>query len=158
MTTEATEGKPARFALDESKAAEWLAADVAKYEAYEAGESSDPAEVEIGPDYDPQEQYDGHDTQSILYYARANGCVTGPGSVEFDYVDDGDAGYTWLVYLDGPGDLKLSTYYAKMKHLGEGCGKGAPGALGVLRQAVRAANGLLDDLAAYIAAQSQDAS
>lgn len=148
--------KQARFTLDETGATEWLAADVAQHERWAAGETSEAAEVEIGSDWNPRDDWtsDGHDVQSVVYFARSNGFLTGPGSVEFDYVNDGDAGYVWLVYLDGPGDLKLSTYYTKLKNLGDGS-TGAAGALGVLRHAVSAANGLLDDLDAYIASRAQ---
>jgi hypothetical protein len=154
MTTTQT-ATAARFTLDETRVAEWLAAQMAQYERWEAGKATEAPELEIGPGFNPRDDWasDGHDVQSVLYFAHVNGIITGPGSVEFDYVNDGDAGYTWLVYLDGPGSLKLSTYYSPLRNLGDGSEPGAPAALGVLREAVEAANGVLDDLAAYIAAQ-----
>ena len=150
-----TTASAARFALDEEKARAWLTADIAKFDRWEADDASEPAEAEIGSGYAPAEQCDGHDTQSILYYARANGFLTGPGTIEFDFCDDGDHGYVWLVYLDGPGALKLSTYYSKIKSLGRcvcDVARGAGAALCVLQDAVISANGLLDDLDGYMRA------
>lgn len=148
-----------RFALDEARAAEWLAGEIAQFERWESGASDDPAELEISSGYKPQDEQDGHDTQSIVYFARVNGFITGPGSIEFDYcADDSEVGYVWLVYLDGPGTLKLSTTYTKIRYLGSGEARGgAEEALGVLSQAVFEANALLDDLDRYIAARQQAA-
>ena len=114
-----------------------------------------PGELEISSTWQPQTYDGGHETQSIIYYARTNGYLTGPGSIEYDdRTDEEEAGYCWLVYLDGPGSLKLSTYYQKIKWLGAGDVRGgADEALGVLRQAVFEANALLDDLDRYIAAR-----
>ena len=143
----------ARFTLDEAQAAEWLADEVAQFDRYNKGGTSNPGELEISSTWQPQDS--AHDTQSVLYFARANGYLTGPGTIEYDdRTDEEEAGYCWLVYLDGPGSLKLSTYYQKIKWLGAGDVRGgADEALGVLRQAVFEANALLDDLDRYIAAR-----
>jgi len=144
------------FTLDEKRAAAWLARAVAQFEPRSAGETSQAPELELSASYDPHEDDGGATTYDIVAGAKASGLITGPGEIAFDYDDDseGEIGYTWLVYLDGPGSLKLFTYYSKIRHLGgQEPGRGADAALAVLREAVSAGNQLLADLDGHIASR-----
>jgi hypothetical protein len=138
-----------RFELDETKAAEYLAAQVAQFECWEATRGSNPAELEIGSEYDPRDYMDeGFDTSSVVTCAWEAGLLTGPGIIDFDYYRTEDAGYAWMVTLDGPWRLQLSGGFNETRYLGDGS-KGAAGALAVLREAVDAANEMLGNLDGY---------
>jgi hypothetical protein len=138
----------ARFVLDEAKAAEWLAAQIAETERYRGGETSEVPMLELDGGYSPRDDYEGYNTAELVWTAREAELITGPGEVYYDHsASEGECGYVWLVHLGG---LKLSTFYEKLRHLGAGGDPGAPAALGVLREAVDAANGVLDDLDRYV--------
>lgn len=142
----------ARFELDEAKAAELLAAQVAQYERWEASRTTEPAELEIGGGYDPRDCYvdAGCDTTAVVTFAWDHGLITGPGVIDFDYYDGDDAGYAWIISLDGPSRLQLSGGFGETRYLGDGS-KGTEGALAVLREAVDTANEVLGNLDAYAA-------
>jgi hypothetical protein len=138
----------ARFVLDEARAAEWLAAEIAETERYHGGETSEVPRLELGPGYSPRDDYEGYNTADLVRAAWEAELITGPGEVYYDHcASEGECGYVWLVHHGG---LKLSTFYEKLKHLGADSDPGAPAALSVLREAVIAANGVLDDLDRYI--------
>ena len=147
----------ARFILDETRALPWLACAI---EHHESGQTPPEDEhlPEISEHYCPDFDDDGAETYSLIAPARDAGIITGPGGTEvyFDYSrSDGECGYVWLMYVNGPGSLKLSTYYAKMRHLGDsGADTGIQAALAVLNEAVASANELLDDLDAFVSARA----
>jgi hypothetical protein len=97
---------------------------------------------------------------SLLERAQTDGILTLPASVEalfYDYADSEDGGgFRWLVYVKAPearngmGSLRLASVYHEARGYGHRESRGADAALDVLRQAVRDANGVLDDLAAYV--------
>lgn len=144
MTTAAE--SPARFALDQTKAAEFIAQAIARYED---GAQPDDTLPDIGTSYRPRD-YDEHgETFSLVAAARDLGAITGPGSVDFDFCGgDGDVGYTWVTWT---GSLKLASFYEELSHLGDADAEGAEAAMSVLREAVESANSLLDDLDRYVA-------
>jgi hypothetical protein len=146
-----------QFTLDETKAAEWLAASIAQYES-----GSDPAAYEaesladIGESYEPRDVDECGSTEEMIANARYAGVITGPGEIEWDFScnRDGEAGYKWLLYLgdfDAGTRLVLASYYEELRHLGEPDTDGAEAALSVLREAVSAGNELLASLGHYVA-------
>lgn len=144
----------ARFELDETKAAGWLAAQMAAYEAWLGGATLPDLTVDSG--YSPARDDEGSDTGALVSAACDAGLVAGPGEIGWDYTADPDGcGYSWLVYLTGPGGVRLTSCYEDMRYLGDADAEpGVPAALAVLREAVTEANRLLDGLDAYIAAQT----
>jgi len=158
MTTET--GKPARFTLDETKAAEWIGKCVALCEDYSAGAPATAVGLidSVSTDYD-QRDYDSHSaTGELVSAAHGAGVITGPGEILWDFLadDSGDVGYRWLVDLGNPAlasGLRLADLYEDLRHLGDRDAEdGATAALSVLREAVRAGNDMLGQLDAYVAA------
>jgi hypothetical protein len=143
-----------RFTLDEGKAAEWIAANIAQSEQFYGDCSSRAPELEITADYSPATDFEsGSDTVELVGSARDAGIIAGPGELLFDFLADSEGvGYAWLLYLGEPGHtLKLSSGYESLHHLGDGSeSKGADAAMAVLREAVSTGNRLLDDLDAYV--------
>jgi hypothetical protein len=133
----------ARFALDEATAADWLAAQVEQARQFYSGKASEPPGLGIGG-YSPQDDHEGSKTADLVLAAQEAGFITGPGYVYYDHRVGGGDCHAWLVRIDG---LQLSTFCEKLQCLGSDLGAAA--ALSVLRQAVSAANGLLDDLDRY---------
>lgn len=150
MTTTQT---AARFALDEDAAREWIGHAIAAYEGTE-GEALPEAHLpDLGEDYRPQEHLEqGAATFHLVACARDAGIITGPGTVDYEHENDGygEIGYTWLLRV---GPLKLASLYEDIRHCGDRELRGAGAALAVLREAVRAGNGLLDDLDRYVASR-----
>lgn len=142
-----------RFTLDEEKAARWLGEQMAAYEAWLGGATLPDLTVDSG--YSPASDDEGSDTGALVSAACDAGLLAGPGEIAWDYTADSDGcGFSWLVYLEGPGNVRLTSGYEEMRYLGDsGADPGVPAALAVLREAVSAANGLLDGLDAYIAAR-----
>jgi hypothetical protein len=133
----------ARFALDEAAAAEWLAAQVEQARHFYSGEASELPGLGISS-YSPQDDHEGSKTADLVLAAQEAGFIAGPGYVYYDHHGGGGDCHAWLVRV---GELQLSTFCEKLQHLSAGLGAAA--ALSVLRQAVSAANGLLDDLDRY---------
>ena len=134
-----------RFTLDEEKAREWIA------RAIRGEVAQDDYEIYEG--YCPQEDYESGTATEQLVNAAQPDVITGPGTVEFDFSAStfGDVGYVWVVRPEGS-HLKLASLFAELRHCGDSEAKrGEEAALGVLREAVEAANSILDDLDAYIA-------
>lgn len=159
MTT--TTETAARFTLDEERAREWLAHSVTHYETGKCDrEPACTGELaDLGEDWNPR----GTDEETVtlttlVYDAQHEGIITGPGRASVEYADTSDeseAGYRWEVWTrpeSGPW-LTLTGHYEKAWHIGEPDLTGADAALAILREAVSTANGVLDDLDRYSAAQ-----
>lgn len=136
-----TETEPARFALDETRAAGWLAAYM--------------TDQEIGPEWSPSGDYDGDTIGGMTYEASGQGIITAPDgmTVEYEYTTDGDGGgFRWLLYTgQNYRSLRIASPYQRAWRIGEYDAYGAEAAVLVLANAVEWANNLLDDLAAYVA-------
>ena len=153
MTTEATESKSARFALDETRAQAWLTQSLEDYEGERDAQYQTIDTLELSDAYTPLEDYEaGSSTCALVYVARQAAVITGPGDLEFDFCNsgDGEIGYTWLLYIGG---LKVASSYEELRKCGDRHAEpGIPAALEVLREAVWAGNALLDNLARYVSA------
>lgn len=151
-------GSPARFTLDEVRAAEWIAQGVTQ-----AGDG--PVEGEDGYDeslppistgWQPW-QDDGCTTSDLLSCARAAGVITCPpgAAIEYEQVTDQDGGgYRWLLFLGDEGP-RLILADAFTDSWTQAAGAGA--ALEMLRDAVTAGNELLGDLDRYTTARARPA-
>lgn len=149
---------PARFTLDEVRAAEWIAESVTQAgDGPMVGEDGyDDGLPAIGSGWRPW-QDDGCATSDLLSLARAAGVITCPPgtAIEYEQVTDQDGGgYRWLVFLGGEGP-RLILADAFTDSWTEAVGVGA--ALEMLRDAVSAGNELLGDLDRYTAAAARPA-
>lgn len=149
-----------QFTLDETKAAEWLAASIAQHDS-----GDDPAAyaadslADIGEGYEPRDMDECGSTEEMIANAQHAGVITGPGGIEWDFSlnRDGEAGYTWQLYLgdyDEGTRVILASYYEEVRHLGEPDTSGAEAALSVLHEAVSTCNELLAHLDRYIASSA----
>jgi hypothetical protein len=100
-------GSPARFTLDEMRAAEWIARSVKQADdgSTEGEDGYDGGLPTIGTGWRPW-QDDGCATSDLLFLAQAAGIITGPPgtALEYEQVSDQDGGgYRWLVFLGDEG-------------------------------------------------------
>lgn len=142
---------PARFTLDETAAAAWLAAGVAADGDFVAHQNADNTLPDIDADYCAALDDDGASATFLLVAGALDaGIITDNGprdrrgpSLVWEYIADGDGdGYRWVLY-GGTGEPILVSWLEGMSNLGGGIDtKGAASALAVLREAVDEGNRL----------------
>jgi hypothetical protein len=142
--------RPARFTLDEARAAEWIARSVTQTDdgPMEGEDGYDRELPEISPGWRPW-QDDGCATSDLLSLAHYAGIITGPpgAAVEYEQITDQDGGgYRWLVFLGDEGTrLILADAFSDCWTQAAD----AEAALELLRDAVTVGNELLADLDRY---------
>jgi hypothetical protein len=152
-----TDTQGARFALDESKAAGWIAAAIAASEADEA-----PGELpEVSESYCAGSGDYAAETAALVDAAIHAGIITDPlhrdqATLAWEFAPSdgmGCAGYRWLLYADvsdeAEGHVIVTTAAEGMWALGQE--HGAASAMTVLREAAESGNALADDLERYVA-------
>jgi hypothetical protein len=148
-----------RFTLDEGKAAEWVARSIAAYESGTPDGPDEPLATAIYGDWSPSGDGDeSYPTEDLVHQAQEAGIIAGRAGDHVEYEPCTDGGYQWIVYvgLERMGaPLRLASGYSELYHLGGYGAQGAAAALAVLREAVEAANIILDDLDAYVAARTR---
>ncbi|MEU6379258.1 hypothetical protein [Streptomyces sp. NPDC046909] len=93
----------------------------------------------------------------LVRTAQAAGLVTSTEgmTITFEFIDDGDEGvFRWLLDVIAPTPLKLASVSEAMAVLVEPEVSGVPAAMAVLREAVRRANLLVQQLSDYVAARN----
>ena len=166
-TPTTTTTSPVRFTLDTDRAAEWLRHAVAAYTAAIDGEEP-PADLMpapgirlpggIGREWDPTDADESTQVWQLVHLAAEGGIIHTPrnATVSFEFVaDENCCGYYWFTVRVG-GRLALTSHAAKIELLTEHT-TGAAAALAVLEEAVRSANGVLDDLDGYITGRNEPA-
>jgi hypothetical protein len=141
------------FALAGDDAREWIAEAIVSWETRDGDRSED--DVPIGLGWEPRDPGEEVAVYLLVRSAQTAGVLRAPRgmSVEFEYVDDGLApAYRWLLAVTSPATLHVVSGIAPVRGLGTAGALGVQAAMGVLREAVREANRLLEQLADYAAA------
>jgi hypothetical protein len=162
-----TDTQGARFALDESKAREWLGRVFAQAEAIDAGREPEDRDVtlpHITPAYRASDGGCADETASLVRRALADSVITDPEQGDLDSLtwewipSDGTKcwAYRWLLHA-GPGNVITAGFPLPEDPWGTGLNEhgrelaGMESALAVLREAVQAGNELNERLGDYVA-------
>ena len=128
----------ARFTLDEDRARKWL---------HDAG----PGSPEIGDGWEPWQPQEETTVYLLVGLAGDAGIIGKPDGLDlnFEYCDDGDGGYYHFL-VDVGRRLRLVSPHVEMRKIGPRDTEGIAAAMGILREAVESANGVLDNLHEYV--------
>ncbi|MDF2258358.1 hypothetical protein [Streptantibioticus ferralitis] len=145
--------------MNDDLARDWLTNLIVAYEIGEDFGASSPMVSAHTPPlkmaWTPQDPGEEDSVHLLIRAAQTDGVVTGPQAVnlKFEYVDDGDEGYyRFLLHITTPTSLTLATLSEGIAMLGEPDTSGIEAALSILREAVQAANLLLQQLSEFVAA------
>jgi hypothetical protein len=143
-----------RFTLDETRAGEWIERAVSVYDGT-AEDDNDADELpQISNTWEPVAPGEENEVWRLVRRAVDTAVIGRPDDsydLDFEYVADDDGGYYYfLVRVGGPCGLKLASHAYEMRKLDGHEEAGATAALAVLREAVRSANGVLQDLDEYV--------
>ena len=166
-TPEKTTPSPERFGLNRPGARIWLNRAVAVYMAAINGEEP-PAALEpeadiwelpeIDRSWNPRDPDEQAEVFRLVSSAVEAGIIRTPPDTDLDFEplpsNDGDD-YQFQVYV-GRYRLTLTSHTEAISRLGEPGATGVAAALAVLEEAVRSANGVLDDLDTYISSRGSD--
>lgn len=148
-----------QFGVDDERARAWVAELIVAWELCEAPQADvdawNPQAPTIDLAWEPRDPGQEEAVYLLVRAAQLAGALTTPDglSVEFEYVDDGDEGsYRWLVSIFSPARLDLVSETAPIGRLGQVGALAVPAALGILREAARMANLLVEQLSDYVAA------
>jgi hypothetical protein len=148
------------FILHEEEARDWLTDLVVAHEVgIGFGDESPVPSADSPPIAMVWRPRDPGEEDSVFLLIRAAqdaGVVTSPEEtiISFEFIDDGDEGvFRWLLDIVTPTPLKLATMSEAMAALGEPQASGVEAAIAILREAVQAANLLVQQLSDYVAAR-----
>lgn len=149
------------FILHEEEARNWLTELVVAHEIDVGfGERSSMRSADsppIGMAWRPTDPGEEDGAFLLVRAAQAAGLVTSTEAmtITFEFIDDGDEGvFRWLLDVVAPTPLKLATVSEAMAVLVEPETSGVAAAMAVLREAVRTANLLVQQLSDYVAARN----
>jgi hypothetical protein len=147
------------FELNVDRARAWLTELIVAWEVQESGEAAalvwSSAMPSIGLVWEPRAPGQEESVYLLIRAVQDLGILSRPVgmTIDFEYVDDGDDGqYRWLLDIVSPRPLRLAGLATPIAALGDEGAFGIEAALGVLRETVRAANLLAQQLSQYIAA------
>ncbi|MFC8429287.1 hypothetical protein [Streptomyces sp. NPDC057253] len=149
------------FALDEEKVFSWLTEIVIDYEFSRAFDEeiqsrSGVLPPPIGMDWQPIEPGREDDVYLLVRAAQDADVITSTEGmvITFEFIDDGDRGFfRWMLDVVAPTPLKLATPSEGMPMLAESDVFGVEVAVVILREAVQAANLLVQQLLEHVAAR-----
>jgi hypothetical protein len=151
-------GTPRQFALDEARALTVLKWDLGDAPMADAPGPEENWSPDL-PDGWRANYDDGTETASLIESALAAGVLVAPQGCKlvWQLEPDGDGDYyRWLLDIETPAPLIIGDHGTEMRWLGGGddC-RGVESAMNVLREAHRAGNDLLGQLANFVKAASQ---
>ncbi|MFF1679468.1 hypothetical protein ACFVYG_25975 [Streptomyces sp. NPDC058256] len=114
-----------------------------------------PNSPSIGMVWGPRDPGEEDSVFLLVRAAQEASMVTNPDetTITFEYIEDGDQGvFRWFVDIVAPTPLKVATTSEAMAVLGEPQTFGVDAAMAILRDAVQAANLLIQQLSDYVAA------
>lgn len=148
------------FTLREEEARNWLTELVVAHEIDtsfgETGTIQSADSPPIGMAWRPADPGEEDGAFLLVRAAQEAGLLTGAEgmTITFEFVDDGDEGFfRWLLDIVAPVPLRLATMSEAMAVLGEPEASGVAAAMAILREAVQAANLLVQQLSDYVAAR-----
>ncbi|WP_075737676.1 hypothetical protein [Streptomyces acidiscabies] len=144
------------FTLDEEKASDWLIDLVVSWEvALAFDEDWDETLPGIDPDWNLLEPGETDTVYHLVRAAQRSGMISSPENalITFEAIGDGRGGvFHWFLVLREPTPLRLATLAEAMDQLGDSESYGVDAAMAVLRDAVKAANLLAQQLSDHITA------
>lgn len=149
------------FILHEEEARNWLTELVVAHEIDVGfGERSPMRSADIPPigmAWRPMDLGEEDGAFLLVRAAQEAGLITSTErmTIAFEFIDDGDEGvFRWLLDVVAPTPLKLATMSEAMTVLVESEASGIAAAIAILREAVQAANLLVQQLSDYVAARN----
>jgi hypothetical protein len=151
------------FTLNEDIARDWVTNIIVAHELSDLENSASSEQLGPLPQLDlawqPREPGQEDVISSLINCAHHQpGVLTRPENAEtaIEFVDDGDDwAYRFLLRISAPAPVTLASPTAEVCRLGDDSTWGIDAAIGILREAVQAADALLGQLDAFVAAATR---
>lgn len=152
------------FTLNEGIARDWVTNIIVAHELSDLENSVNSEQSGLLPQLDlawqPREPGQEDVISSLIRCAHHQpGVLIRPENVEtaIEFVDDGDDwAYRFLLRISAPAPVTLASQTAEVRRLGDDSTWGIDAAIGILRETVQAADALLGQLDAFVAAMTRD--
>jgi|SRR3569833_80319 len=148
------------FILNEEAARDWVTSLIMTNELADLDLSVSEPMPQLGMDWQPRQPGQEDAIVDLIQRVQRQPGVLAPAEnaeVAIEFVDDGDDwSYHFLLYVRAPVPVTLTSTPKEVRRIGDDSTFGVEAAIGILREATKAADALLEQLNAFVKATPRD--